>query len=727
MSQLMKSSMNNAVAAVEQHMAMPQSGPAIKVLSHHPGFPDSGPSRQTLQGMATSPVGLSHPSGLPNVQPGLAHSQPLRASFAPKPLKALGTTPQVTQNGLGHPGLPVSSSIAASINSENIQQQQQQQQQQEQQQELSEQSSMANTKEKTPMCLINELARYCKISHQYTLVNEEGPAHKKTFYVKLRLGEEEYSASGPSIKKAQHSAAAMALDKTSFNHPPQKTSTSQNTTMELNALAMKRGEPAVYKPHEPRHSQYYQPPNFDYRGMYNQRYHYGRIPRTFYILLKVGQREFIGDGPTRQAARHSAAQKALRILRTLSMPTEDERKQQKEKEENGVNEDDELKSEISLVHEIALKRSMPVDFEVTKESGPPHMKVFVTKCTVGDFVTEAEGNSKKISKKRAAELMLEKLKKLPQLSISMTKPKVKAAANNKRKNRNLVKLSDSLILQQQAVGADGSLTTSPDGAQNQNQKPDSNFGLGMNPISLLIQIMQAHKKKEPVYSLVAERGLPRRREFVIQVQVEDKSCTGVGPNKKLAKRNAAEAMLHLLGFSRPSPQPAKSAIKTNASPDVGTGDKKVTFVDNSTENNGALGGLNMKTGRQLVPGLLLIPQSGIGAAVPGLRPEQQLQDLATRHQIDVHFEESAKNQTVYVTSVSLRTSPPQMVHGTGVTLDASRDAAALSAIKVFTDMGLAGMKDEKMAGDGHHVKADMTNIGPHPTMAGAAAHLSKIG
>ena len=30
----------------------------------------------------------------------------------------------------------------------------------------------------------------------------------------------------------------------------------------------------------------------------------------------------------------------------------------------GVNEEDELKSEISLVHEIALKRSMPVEFEV---------------------------------------------------------------------------------------------------------------------------------------------------------------------------------------------------------------------------------------------------------------------------------------------------------------------------------------------------------------------------
>ena len=58
-------------------------------------------------------------------------------------------------------------------------------------------------------------------------------------------------------------------------------------------------------------------------------------------------------------------------------------------------------------------------------------------------------------------------------------------------------------------------------------------GQSINPISRLIQIQQvsvaiitfsaiekktkARKEKEPVYSLVAERGMPRRREFVMQV------------------------------------------------------------------------------------------------------------------------------------------------------------------------------------------------------------------
>lgn len=100
-------------------------------------------------------------------------------------------------------------------------------------------------------------ARYNKIQHQYRLTGEQGPAHKKIFTVTLKLGKEEYDAEGPSIKKAQHSAAAKALTKTEFKHPPPKTiinrpgNRQQNAgivtpTVELNALAMKRGERAVY-------------------------------------------------------------------------------------------------------------------------------------------------------------------------------------------------------------------------------------------------------------------------------------------------------------------------------------------------------------------------------------------------------------------------------------------------------------------------------------------------
>ena len=46
----------------------------------------------------------------------------------------------------------------------------------------------------------------------------------------------------------------------------------------------------------------------------------------FYVSLKVGQREFIGEGNTRQAARHNAAAKALKVLRNLPLPNNDMKK-----------------------------------------------------------------------------------------------------------------------------------------------------------------------------------------------------------------------------------------------------------------------------------------------------------------------------------------------------------------------------------------------------------------
>lgn len=50
-----------------------------------------------------------------------------------------------------------------------------------------------------------------------------GPAHQRQFSVCLELGDvEKYVASGPSIKKAYHAAAAIALEKTTLRHPPPK-------------------------------------------------------------------------------------------------------------------------------------------------------------------------------------------------------------------------------------------------------------------------------------------------------------------------------------------------------------------------------------------------------------------------------------------------------------------------------------------------------------------------
>lgn len=43
---------------------------------------------------------------------------------------------------------------------------------------------MAHPKEKTPMCLVNELARFNKIQPEYKLLREQGPSHCKVNIVR---------------------------------------------------------------------------------------------------------------------------------------------------------------------------------------------------------------------------------------------------------------------------------------------------------------------------------------------------------------------------------------------------------------------------------------------------------------------------------------------------------------------------------------------------------------
>ncbi|XP_063307391.1 double-stranded RNA-binding protein Staufen homolog 2 isoform X5 [Pelobates fuscus] len=392
--------------------------------------------------------------------------------------------------------------------------------------------NMTNPKEKTPMCLVNELARFNRVQPQYKLLEERGPAHSKLFTVQLMLGEQTWQAESTSIKKAQHAAASLALSETTLPKPAARQTKniinnnpgSITPTVELNGLAMKRGEPAIYRPLDPKPLPNHRT-NYNYRGMYNQRY-LCPVLKTFYVQLTVGNSEFYGEGKTRQAARHNAALKALQALKNEPIP---EKSAMNGDTRKGSDEDkDTNKSEISLVFEISLKRNLPLSFEVTKESGPPHMKSFVTRVTVGEFTGEGEGNSKKLAKRRAAAAVLQELRKLPPLPI-IEKPKLYI----KRRPKTIIKASPE-------------------------------YGQGMNPISRLAQIQQAKKEKEPEYVLLSERGIQRRREFIMQVKVANETATGTGPNKKTAKRNAAEAMLLQLGYKASSPV-AEKPVKTGES------------------------------------------------------------------------------------------------------------------------------------------------------------------
>ncbi|XP_068768052.1 double-stranded RNA-binding protein Staufen homolog 1 isoform X4 [Struthio camelus] len=546
-------------------------------------------------------------------------------------------------------------------------------------------SNMANPKEKTPMCLVNELARFNKIQPEYKLLSEQGPAHSKVFTVQLTLGDQHWEAEGTSIKKAQHAAAAKALEGTKFPKPTARPSRTEGKnpdsvtpTVELNALCMKLGKKPVYKPIDPytgMRSTY----NYTMRGgTYPPRYFYPFPvgPLLYQVELSIGGQQFHGKGRTRQAAKHDAAAKALKVLQNEPLPEKP---------------------------------------EVTKESGPPHMKSFVTKVSVGEFMGEGEGKSKKISKKNAAIAVLEELKKLPPLpTVEKMKPRIK------KKTKSIVKLQ-----------------TSPE------------YGQGMNPISRLAQIQQAKKEKEPEYMLITERGLPRRREFVMQVKVGVHTAEGMGTNKKVAKRNAAENMLELLGFKVPQPQPPKPALKTEEKTPVkkpGDG-RKVTFFEPGSEETTSSNKddefrMPYLSHQQLPAGILpMVPEvaQAVGAnqghhtkefnrAAPNpakatvtamiarellyggtsptaetilknnnssghvphgplTRPSEQLDYLSNVQGIQVEYKDFPKNnKNEFVSLINCSSQPPLISHGIGKDVESCHDMAALNILKLLSEL-----------------------------------------
>nr|XP_012422146.1 PREDICTED: double-stranded RNA-binding protein Staufen homolog 1 [Odobenus rosmarus divergens] len=587
-------------------------------------------------------------------------------------------------------------------------------------------SSMAHPKEKTPMCLVNELARFNKIQPEYKLLREQGPAHCKVFTVQLTLGDQHWEAEGTSIKKAQHTAAAKALEGTKFPKPIVRPFRSEGRnpesitpTVELNALCMKLGKKPMYKPVDP-YSRMQSTYNYNMRGgAYPPRYFYPfPVPPLLYqVELSVGGQQFNGKGKTRQAAKHDAAAKALRTLQSEPPPERLEGRRPGEQVNGRESEEENLnKSEISQVFEIALKRNLPVNFEVARESGPPHMKSFVTKVSVGEFVGEGEGKSKKISKKNAAIAVLEELKKLPPLpTVERVKPRIK------KKTKSIVRLQSS-----------------------------TDCGQGMNPISRLAQIQQAKKEKEPEYMLLTERGLPRRREFVMQVKVGNHTAEGTGTNKKVAKRNAAENMLEILGFKVPQAQPTKPALKSEEkTPIKKPGDgRKVTFFEpgsgdeNGTSNKEDEFRMPYLSHQQLPAGILpMVPEVAQAVGVsqghhtkdftraapnpakatvtamiarellyggtsptaetilknnissghvphgPLTRPSEQLDYLSRVQGFQVEYKDFPKNnKNEFVSLINCSSQPPLISHGIGKDVESCHDMAALNILKLLSEL-----------------------------------------
>ena len=109
--------------------------------------------------------------------------------------------------------------------------------------------------------------------------------------------------------------------------------------------------------------------------------------------------------------------------------------------------------------------------------------------------------------------MLDRLRVLPPLASCQAPAKPKKAAPPKKKTRNLIKI-EATKANTESGGSGGGTGGAEYGSGG---GAGAGGGQTISPISRLIQIQQAKREKEPVYTLTAEKGLPRRREFIMQV------------------------------------------------------------------------------------------------------------------------------------------------------------------------------------------------------------------
>jgi hypothetical protein len=165
------------------------------------------------------------------------------------------------------------------------------------------------------------------------------------------------------------------------------------------------------------------------------------------------------------------------------------------------------------------------------------------KVTMGPYEVSGSGRSKKIAKQDAAQILV-----------------AQVSGNEVADIMGLPGFSGNTG----QTGQSGSTSEEygPQLPQAAGQKTVNSAGPsgGDNPISTLDHIVKKHKMGEPQYISVSENGPLALQRFDIKVRVGDKEASGLGRSKKVAKRNAAQAMLDQLSRTQTGIQPPTKRI-----------------------------------------------------------------------------------------------------------------------------------------------------------------------
>ncbi|KAM9347830.1 interferon-inducible double-stranded RNA-dependent protein kinase activator A homolog [Symphorus nematophorus] len=151
---------------------------------------------------------------------------------------------------------------------------------------------------------------------------------------------------------------------------------------------------------------------------------------SFMFSVKIGDVNCAGQGPSKKAAKHLAAEAALELLQIdagiMNVPVKSE--------SNGVAaEKNNHPNSVGILQELALQRGWRLpEYSVLMEAGPPHKREFTVTCRMESLSEKAVGNSKKAAKKAAAEKMVAKLQSLSGCSEITWTPKPSVRFENLR-------------------------------------------------------------------------------------------------------------------------------------------------------------------------------------------------------------------------------------------------------------------------------------------------------
>ncbi|XP_076858987.1 interferon-inducible double-stranded RNA-dependent protein kinase activator A homolog [Brachyhypopomus gauderio] len=130
---------------------------------------------------------------------------------------------------------------------------------------------------------------------------------------------------------------------------------------------------------------------------------------SFVYRLDVGDITCTGQGTSKKAAKHEAAEGVLKLLELDA-----ENSPLHQRLENDVcSESNDQPNPVGILQELAMQRSWRLpEYVLCMEAGPPHKKEFTVICILETLTERGTGTSKKNAKKVAAEKMLEKLRSL---------------------------------------------------------------------------------------------------------------------------------------------------------------------------------------------------------------------------------------------------------------------------------------------------------------------------